>query len=190
MTILDVVDMGFKVLCVVEVGLIAWGWRVWREWILMHSDEPKKLADLVEGTMKKEIQKAYNKGYTKGVQDGPKAKEVADELMGAAKLVVPQPCVRGIDMRTMKALVQKLNEEVDEFKFELFTLMGALDDGPEDVSFQAEEYGKNTFFRIAEEGADVATMIATICNAVGVDDKTRFEAQAYVNKHNQERGRL
>ena len=33
MTILDVVDMGFNVLCVVEVGLIAWGWRVWREWI-------------------------------------------------------------------------------------------------------------------------------------------------------------
>ena len=31
MTILDVVDMGFKVLCVVEIGLIAWGWRVWRE---------------------------------------------------------------------------------------------------------------------------------------------------------------
>ncbi len=68
--------------------------------------------------------------------------------------------------------------------------MGALDEGPEDVSFQAEGYGKSTFFRIAEEGADVATMIATICNAVGVDDKTRFEAQAYVNKHNQERGRL
>lgn len=33
MTILDAVDIGFKVLCVVEVGLIAWGWRVWKEWI-------------------------------------------------------------------------------------------------------------------------------------------------------------
>ena len=33
MTILDAVDVGFKVLCVVEVGLIAWGWRVWKEWI-------------------------------------------------------------------------------------------------------------------------------------------------------------
>lgn len=155
----------------------------------MHSDEPEKLADLVEGTMKKEIQKAYNKGYTKGVIDGGKKAEQERTLDGVQQ-VVPKPCVRGIDMRTMKALVQKLNEEVDEFKFELFTLMGALDEGPEDVSFQAEGYGRYTFFRIAEEGADVATMIATICNAVGVDDKTRFEAQAYVNKHNQERGRL
>ena len=34
MTILDVVDRGFKVLCVVEIWLIADGWRVWKEWIL------------------------------------------------------------------------------------------------------------------------------------------------------------
>lgn len=33
MTILDAVDMGFKVLCVVEIRLITWGWRVWKEWI-------------------------------------------------------------------------------------------------------------------------------------------------------------
>ena len=156
----------------------------------MHSDEPEKLADLVEVTMKKEIQKAYNKGYTKGVQDGPKAKEVADELMGVAKPVVPQPCVRGIDMRTMKKLFLKLDEEVDEFKAELFQYMDGLDDGPEDVLKLLNENPAQHAFRIAEEGADVATMIATICNAVGVDDKTRFEAQAYVNKHNHEKGRL
>ena len=40
MTILDVVDMGFKVLCVVEIGLIAWGWRVWREVITMEKKYP------------------------------------------------------------------------------------------------------------------------------------------------------
>ena len=157
---------------------------------MMTWEMPEKLAKLVRKATDKAIQDAYSVGYTKGVEDGPKVKEIADDMMGVAKPVVPKPCVRGIDMRTMKALMQKLNEEVDEFKFELFSLMGALDDGPEDVSFQAEGYGKNTFFRIAEEGADVATMIATICNAVGVDDKTRFEAQAYVNKHNHERGRL
>ena len=33
MTILDAADMGFKVLCVVEVGLILNGWKVWKEWI-------------------------------------------------------------------------------------------------------------------------------------------------------------
>jgi len=156
---------------------------------MMEEKISENMGKLVTNTMRSMMQQSYNDGYTKGIIDGGKKAEQERTLDGVQP-VVPQPCVRGIDMRTMKALVQKLNEEVDEFKFELFTLMGALDEGPEDVSFQAEGYGKNTFFRIAEEGADVATMIATICNAVGVDDKTRFEAQAYVNKHNHERGRL
>ena len=151
--------------------------------------ESEQIADYVRDAVEKASTQRYQDGYTRGFNDGMKKAEQERTLDGVQP-VVPKPCVRGIDMRTMKALVQKLNEEVDEFKFELFTLMGALDEGPEDVSFQAEGYGKNTFFRIAEEGADVATMIATICNAVGVDDKTRFEAQAYVNKHNHERGRL
>lgn len=156
---------------------------------MMEEKISENMGKLVTNTMRSMMQQSYNDGYTKGVIDGGKKAEQERTLDGVQQ-VVPKPCVRGIDMRTMKALVQKLNEEVDEFKFELFTLMGALDEGPEDVSFQAEGYGKNTFFRIAEEGADVATMIATICNAVGVDDKTRFEAQAYVNKHNHERGRF
>lgn len=156
---------------------------------MMEEKISENMGKLVTNTMRSMMQQSYNDGYTKGIIDGGKKAEQERTLDGAQQ-VVPKPCVRGIDMRTMKALVQKLNEEVDEFKFELFTLMGALDEGPEDVSFQAEGYGKYTFFRIAEEGADVATMIATICNAVGVDDKTRFEAQAYVNKHNHERGRL
>lgn len=156
---------------------------------MMEEKISENMGKLVTNTMRSMMQQSYNDGYTKGIIDGGKKAEQERTLDGVQQ-VVPKPCVRGIDMRTMKALVQKLNEEVDEFKFELFTLMGAPDEGPEDVSFQAEGYGKNTFFRIAEEGADVATMIATICNAVGVDDKTRFEAQAYVNKHNQERGRL
>ena len=156
----------------------------------MYSDEPEKLADMVESTMKKEMQRAYHEGYTKGVQDGPKVKAVADELMGVAKPVVPQPCVRGIDMRTMKALFLKLDEEVDEFKFEIMQEMGGMDDGPDDVKQMVDGLEKHVAFRIAEEGADVTTIVATICNAIGIDEKTRFEAQAYVNKHNHERGRL
>ena len=104
--------------------------------------------------------------------------------------VIPKPCIKGIDMRTMKKLFLKLDEEVDEFKAELFQYMDGLDDGPEDVLNLLNENPAQHAFRIAEEGADVATMIATICNAIGVDEKTRFEAQAYVNKHNHERGRL
>ena len=103
--------------------------------------------------------------------------------------VIPKPCIKGIDMRTMKALILKLHEELTEFEQELFR-HGELDDEPEDVKNILDQYGEKTRSRIAEEGADVATMIATICNAIGIDEKMRFDAQAYVNQHNHERGRL
>ena len=106
--------------------------------------ESEQIADYVRDAVEKASTQRYQDGYTRGFNDGMKKAEQERTLDGVQP-VVPQPCVRGIDMRTMKKLFL---------------------------------------------GADVATMIATICNAVGVDDKTRFEAQAYVNKHNQERGRL
>lgn len=149
----------------------------------------ENMGKLVTNTMRSVMQQSYNDGYTKGVIDGTKKAEQERTLDGVQP-VVPKPCVRGIDMRTMKKLFLKLDEEVDEFKAELFQYMDGLDDGPEDVLKLLNENPAQHAFRIAEEGADVATMIATICNAVGVDDKTRFEAQAYVNKHNHERGRL
>lgn len=157
---------------------------------MMTWEMPEKLAKLVRKATDKAIQDAYSVGYTKGVEDGPKVKEIADDMMCVAKPVVPKPCVRGIDMRTMKALLLKLDEEIDEFKFEIMQEMGGLDDGPDDVRQMVEGLEEHVAFRIAEEGADVATIVATICNAIGVDEKTRFEAQAYVNKHNHERGRL
>ena len=156
---------------------------------MMEEKISENMGKLVTNTMRSMMQQSYNDGYTKGVIDGTKKAEQERTLNGVQQ-VVPQPCVRGIDMRTMKKLFLKLDEEVDEFKAELFQYMDGLDDGPEDVLKLLNENPAQHAFRIAEEGADVATMIATICNAVGVDDKTRFEAQAYVNKHNHERGRL
>lgn len=156
---------------------------------MMEEKISENMGKLVTNTMRSMMQQSYNDGYTKGVIDGAKKAEQERTLDGVQP-VVPKPCVRGIDMRTMKKLFLKLDEEVDEFKAELFQYMAGLDDGPEDVLKLLNENPAQYAFRIAEEGADVATMIATICNAVGVDDKTRFEAQAYVNKHNQERGRL
>lgn len=149
----------------------------------------ENMGKLVTNTMRSMMQQSYNDGYTKGVIDGTKKAEQERTLDGVQP-VVPKPCVRGIDMRTMKKLFLKLDEEVDEFKAELFQYMDGLDDGPEDVLSLLNENPEQHSFRIAEEGADVSTMIATICNAVGIDEKTRFDAQAYVNKHNHERGRL
>ena len=156
---------------------------------MMEEKISENMGKLVTNTMRSMMQQSYNDGYTKGVIDGGKKAEQERTLDGVQQ-VVPKPCVRGIDMRTMKKLFLKLDEEVDEFKAELFQYMAGLDDGPEDVLKLLNENPAQYAFRIAEEGADVATTIATICNAVGVDDKTRFEAQAYVNKHNHERGRL
>lgn len=149
----------------------------------------ENMGKLVTNTMRSMMQQSYNDGYTKGVIDGGKKAEQERTLDGVQQ-VVPKPCVRGIDMRTMKALLLKLDEEIDEFKFEIMQEMGGLDDGPDDVRQMVEGLEEHVAFRIAEEGADVATIVATICNAIGVNEKTRFEAQAYVNKHNHEKGRL
>ena len=156
---------------------------------MMEEKISENMGKLVTNTMRSMMQQSYNDGYTKGIIDGGKKAEQERTLDGVQQ-VVPKPCVRGIDMRTMKALLLKLDEEIDEFKFEIMQEMGGLDDGPDDVRQMVEGLEEHVAFRIAEEGADVATIVATICNAIGVDDKTRFEAQAYVNKHNQERGRL
>ena len=156
---------------------------------MMEEKISENMGKLVTNTMRSMMQQSYNDGYTKGVIDGGKKAEQERTLDGVQQ-VVPKPCVRGIDMRTMKKLLLKLDEEIDEFKFEIMQEMGGLDDGPDDVRQMVEGLEEHVAFRIAEEGADVATIVATICNAIGVDEKTRFEAQAYVNKHNHERGRL
>ena len=156
---------------------------------MMEEKISENMGKLVTNTMRSMMQQSYNDGYTKGVIDGGKKAE-KERTLGGMMPVVPKPCIKGIDMRTMKALLLKLDEEVEEFEFELIQEMGSLEDGPDDVQQMLGGLQDEVSFRIAEEGADVATMITTICEAVGIDEKTRFEAQAYVNKHNHERGRL
>ena len=132
----------------------------------------------------------YHDGYLEALDDGEaKPKKFQSERVGVSvpSPVLPAPCLRGIDMRTMKALFQKLDEEVDEFKFEIMSHLSDLKDAPEDVQLVVTKGADS--FRIAEEGADVATIVATIVNAVGINETMRQEAQAHVNKHNHERGR-
>ena len=142
-----------------------------------------KLKLELEREMLKIVYDSYKNGYEKGaLKNAPRAME---NLPGA-----PVPCVRGIKMDTMKPLFLKLHEELTEFEFEIMQYMDTLDEKPEDVCLLLNEYPQQHSFRIAEEGADVCTMVATILHAVGIDDKIRFDAQAYVNKHNHERGRI
>ena len=141
-----------------------------------------KLKLELEREMLKIVYDSYKNGYEEGaLKNAPRAMENLP--------VAPVPCVRGIKMDTMKPLFLKLHEELTEFEFEIMQYMDTLDEKPEDVCLLLNENPAQHAFRIAEEGADVCTMVATILHAVGIDDKTRFEAQAYVNKHNHERGR-
>ena len=141
-----------------------------------------KLKLELEREMLKIVYDSYKNGYEEGaLKNAPRAMENLP--------VAPVPCVRGIKMDTMKPLFLKLHEELTEFEFEIMQYMDTLDEKPEDVCLLLNENPQQHSFRIAEEGADVCTMVATILHAVGIDDKTRFEAQAYVNKHNHDRGR-
>ena len=150
--------------------------------------ESEQIADYVRDAVEKASTQRYQDGYTRGFNDGMKKAEQERTLDGVQP-VVPQPCVRGIKMDTMKQLFLKLHEELTEFEFEIMLYMDNLGEKPEDVCLLLNAYSQKHSFRIAEEGADVCTMVATILHAVGIDDKIRFDAQAYVNKHNHERGR-
>lgn len=130
----------------------------------------------------------------KGGEAAPKKfnpEKFVSERLGVNVLapVLPAPCLTGIDMSMMKSLFLKLDEEIDEFKTEIILQLDSLFDDPLDVARLIEAQEKKVAFRIAEEGADVSTMVATILNALGIDEHLRQEAQAHVNKHNHERGR-
>ena len=100
--------------------------------------------------------------------------------------VRPLPCVRdehgAIKEQTVKQLLQKINEELDELKAGVFAIVN-LEDTP-------NETPTGFFPFIAEEAADTITSITTMLEALGIDAEMRDEAQRRVNSKNRERGRL
>jgi len=90
----------------------------------------------------------------------------------------PLPCVRDehgeIREQTVKRLMAKINEELDELKQALFIRKYFLD---------MDEH-------VAEEAADTITAITTMLEALGIDAEMRDESQRRVNDKNRERGRL
>lgn len=68
-----------------------------------------------------------------------------------------------------------------------------FDDGIDDVrsilkSYKMDEDIK-AMQRIAEEAADVCTVVTSLLEAIGIGFEMRQEAQRRVNEHNKERGR-
>lgn len=111
----------------------------------------------------------------------------------------PLPCQRDehgkIEEQTVKALFAKINEELDELKFEITTCLASLDTNI--TKEPNDEWAYDTFVRnkargaiVAEEAADTITAITTLLKALGIDAEMRDEAQRRVNSKNRERGRL
>ena len=93
--------------------------------------------------------------------------------------VLPAPCTN-INESSVKDWLQKINEELDEFKeavLHTVTLTGAVTEG--------QPWRR---IRIAEEAADTITAITSMLEAMGIDEEMRQEAQRQVNEKNKERG--
>ena len=144
-----------------------------------------KLKLELEREMLKIVYDSYKNGYEEGaLKNAPRAMENLP--------VAPVPCVKETENTSLKDLFQKLNEEVDELKVEILKNC-YFDDGIDDVKSILKSYKMDedikAMQRIAEEGADVCTVVTSLLEAIGIGFEMRQEAQRRVNKHNHERGR-
>ena len=140
----------------------------------MPGEKARKLAEEMQAKFEKELQQAYLRGYTAGF------------LAGAHRHPRPEPCTKNMPWVTVKDFFQKLNEEVDEFKEEVLRHFSLKDPVTDVWGGCTDEQDKR---RIAEEGADVSTVIASFCEQAGIGEQIRDEEQEHVNAHNHERGR-
>ena len=101
----------------------------------------------------------------------------------------PLPCVRDeygeIKGQTVKSLLAKIDEELNELKWEL-----SLHPMSFTACESAAHYKPDGIKAIAEEAADTITAITTLLAAFGIDEEMRNEAQRRVNHKNFERRRL
>lgn len=100
--------------------------------------------------------------------------------------IVPMPCVK-VKERTLKEWLAKLDEEVNEFKYELikcYTLDDVLEPIDKDDLFPLDKD------QLADEGSDVCVVIHSICQRVGVGYPERADSQNRTNFKNLQRGRL
>ena len=103
--------------------------------------------------------------------------------------VRPLPCVRAngktFEKTTLREWLAKLHEEITEMEEKAFGICD-LDGYPQ----KEKLYGTHIETEFAMECADVATVLASMQEAFGIDAEARDEAQRRVNSRNRERGRL
>lgn len=98
--------------------------------------------------------------------------------------VMPQPCTKNMPQVTVKDWLQKADEEMDEWK-EAVLHVSTLKTPVEKLRCASDV----DLHRIAEEAADVSTVLASVDEAAGISAYWRSCAQANVNNDNKARGR-
>ena len=101
----------------------------------------------------------------------------------AKKAVLPMPCTKGYEKCTVKQWFAKINEELDELK-EVVLYEYNLGNVPSDAVAKVDVDDL-----VAAEASDVITVITSILEAMGIDEKARQAAQERVNERNRQRGR-
>ena len=148
-----------------------------------------KLKLELEREMLKIVYDSYKNGYEEGaLKNAPRALENVP--------VAPVPCVKGWERASLKVFFQKLNEEVDELKAAILDQCD-FDDNVNEIKEILNYYEDSDVppqssggkMRIAEEAADVCTVVTSLMEAIGIGFEMRQEAQRRVNEHNKERGR-
>lgn len=136
------------------------------------------------------------------------------DLGGQLKMVKPIPCIY-VKEKTIRDWFAKLDSEVNEFKEAVLqgyhslnrqadagmvqglSIMGQSIDKVSVFDFvqvardfdRQKAYEQAQKWRIAEERADVVTVLTSMMKALDIDDKTVQEAQECVNQSNHRKGR-
>lgn len=133
----------------------------------------ERIADILDGLI-------YNKHSSASEKDGAGATQERERAI----LPLPVKQVDGVGVKTwtVKQWFQKINEELDELKDAVWFGSGGLG--------RIDHISSTDKFAIADEAADTITVIASMLEAMGIDEQQRQAAQRRVNELNKERNRL
>ena len=117
----------------------------------------------------------------------PIEQEAKSEIKEEFNNVRPIPCVRDehgeIKEQSVKQLIGKVNEELDELKEAIIILEA-------EKKVALNEIVRKQKKHVAEEAADTITAITTLCEALNIHEDMRNKAIRLVNEKNRKRGRL
>lgn len=106
------------------------------------------------------------------------------EKKGMKEKILPIPCTK-VGETSIKGWLQKINEELDELKNEVFYIA----DHPRETVTPLW-VTCHTVSPVVDEATDVIIAITSMLEAMGIDEEMRQKAMERANKRNKERGRF